>query len=620
MKNNKMKLILIGGIFIFLLGGLILTSNLNLLGYFRQFTNEPLSLSSECGDNIDNDNDGSIDRNGCDCNKDGEIETSINSQSKMAELSCETTPSNKNTLCKNKTGIWYTADSDCENRLDDSEASCVGIEEFILPNQTTSCCAGLMEYDCTDFCPGPNCCEEGETICLDACAASGEFILPTQTTSCCAGLTEYDCTAFCPGPNCCEEGETLCSDEELNTGISQPKIILVISDSLRADHLSTYGYERNTSPNIDAFASEGIQFSNEISQARWTLESFTSILSSLHTITHQATDTSPLDTCWETLPEVLQENGYETVAFSNGASFADSTHQGQGFDDYYWDEEIDETEMNEQVFDWLDQNHEDPFFMMVHYMSPHSPYEAPAPYADEFIGDEYSSEDNYPDVPICETEMWHGDGCIGTAIAEENITDIDDYVARYDEEISSMDAEFQSLLDHLDELGIKDDTLIIFTADHGEVFYRDGIILGHQGLYDDTLHVPLIIRYPSLFEPQIIDDQTQSIDIMPTIFDILNIEGPDTMQGNSLLPLIEGVGTGEETVFSGDGNWMGSIRNASYKLIEYIPSSDGETELYDLVNDPEELINIAAEYPSTVLELEAELQENIDTYENALCE
>ena len=503
----------------------------------------------QCSDKIDNNNDGSIDFGGCDCNNNGEIETQVGSTAALRKSLCEAGPKEKvagyDPWCKFQAGVWYEQDENCLDKNDDSEeAECIG------------------------------------KFCLD------DF--------------EY-------------------KKNRIN------KIILVVSDSLRADHLSSYGYERDTSPNIDRFASEGVRFSNDISQARWTLESFTSILSSLHTITHNVDQDNPLDECWVTLPEVLSENGYKTTAFSNGAGYANSTYQGQGFDEYNWLIELDETELNEQIFDWLDSNYEDSFFMMIHYMSPHSPYDAPGRYKEKFVGDEYYLEDNYPDAPICTDNPYQGDGCIGYEVGEEditgeNITDIDYYVAKYDGEISYMDSEFQNLLDHLEELGIKDDTLIVFMADHGEVFARGDIILTHSGLYDDTLHVPLIIRYPPAISSQVIDEQVESIDVMPTILDMTSLSGPSTMQGKSLLPLINGEGTGEtENVFSGEKDETGSIRNENWKLIENIHSSNGEIELYDLQNDPEELTDVADENPAILLELEEELQRNIDEYGDLSC-
>lgn len=521
-----MKLLLGGGISILLIGTIAFGSVSNFFGAFNSFS----GFARECSDRVDNDGDGYIDLNGCDCDGNGRIETGLGAETALRNSLCEAEPGSDvagyTAWCNGKeAGVWYDADPDCEGRFDDSEGS--------------------------------------------------ELV---------------------------------------------DKVILVVADSLRADHLSCYDYVRETSPNIDEFASEGALFSWSISQARWTLESFTSFLSSLHPITHRVSsgDSPPLDDCWETLPEVLSDNGFKTVAFSNGPPFNSPDYQGDIFDEFYSDDEIDEGELNDEITDWLGDNSDESFFMMIHYASPHSPYDAPEPYGDMYLGDEHYLADIYPDAPeVCEDSEWGEDGCIGSAIAEDGILDIDHYVAEYDAEVTYLDSEFQNLLDELEGLGIKDDTLIILTADHGEVFAKHNIYLEHDWFYDDTLHVPLIMRHPEFIDPIVIDPQVQSIDIMPTVLEAAGIEGPDTMQGNSLWLLFNGKSKNDTNVFSNESDWVASVRNDNWKLIKEIYT--GAVELFNLNNDPHELSDVSDTNPGVVAALEAEIQDYVDSYSELVC-
>ena len=392
----------------------------------------------------------------------------------------------------------------------------------------------------------------------------------------------------------------------------KPNVVLIVADTLRADHLSCYGYHRVTSPHIDAMAKEGVQFRQAVSQAPWTLPSIVSLMTSLYPPVHglnfppqsDGYAAQFLDDERITLAEYLRNEGYKTGAFVGAGGNVSARFHGQGFD--FYDDEIsyptryshlillgmigrfcgfytsrlaDTT--TEQVQYWLSRNRHFPFFLFIHYFDPHDPYGSPEPFTTKYSGD-YSGALS-PGVTYLQ---------LGELLPELNADDIEYVASLYDGEIRFTDAQTGKLIQFLKELELLDETLLIFTSDHGDELYEHGGFGHCKTLYEEQLRVPLIIRYPPLGSNKTIDNQVQLIDVTPTILDYLDIDISREAQGISLVPLING-DTGDELPAYSETMLKGgitSIRKGRFKFIKY--TEDGREELFDLEKDPGELKNL----------------------------
>jgi len=437
-----------------------------------------------------------------------------------------------------------------------------------------------------------------------------------------------------------------------------PNILLIVMDTVRADHLSCYGYELNTTPNIDMIASEGILFENVIAEAPWTLPSHASMFTSTFPTDHNTTaEHRWLEDDFETIAELLHSLGYRTFGYSNNPFVAQETNLDQGFDtfittpfgrtqhDVEEDTELPELlrlkqyidrlfqgndgatsdivlddgaqKTNEVVKEWIadaDQS-EEPFFIFINYMEAHTPYHAPAEYSRPYLPD---------NVSLSRAEWVNQDSA--TYIAEATYMTSEDFTilnALYDGEITYLDYRMGQLFDYLRQLDILDDTVLIICSDHGENI-GDHNLIGHQlSIHDTLLHVPLIIRYPERFDGGVrIDEQVQLADLFPTITDIIRFyrEDQGEIRGYSLLRLLRKPqstpAVSEYELFatvlenlrkvnpqfdtSKYARRLKSVRDGDYK---YIWASDGRDELYNVRLDPGELNNIIESEPEKASEL-----------------
>jgi arylsulfatase A-like enzyme len=342
-------------------------------------------------------------------------------------------------------------------------------------------------------------------------------------------------------------------------------VIFISLDTLRADHLHVYGYERNTSPHMDYLASEGVLFKNHIAAAPATLISHASMFTSLNPSVHkaEALTRTVLDGRFTTLAEFLKKEAFITAAFTGGGQMNKAFRLDQGFDIY--DDENDGNGLPyaiDKVLDWLRRHKDQRFFLFFHTYQVHAPYSPPPPY-DELFYPEYSGH--------LENEI---DGEILNQINRKLLLieqdDLRHIIALYDGEIAFTDAQLGRLFEELKTLGLWDKTLIVLTSDHGEEFNEHGMV-GHHShtLYEELLKVPLIIRFPhSAFRGVVVHQQSRGIDIFPTIVDILGFQKPKPIQGISLLPMIED--PQREIVLPAlsekEGHELKSLRVHNYKL------------------------------------------------------
>ena len=398
---------------------------------------------------------------------------------------------------------------------------------------------------------------------------------------------------------------------------TKPNVLLIGVDSLLADHMSCYGYHRHTTPHIDRLAQDGALFERTYSAHIPTTSAYSSMLSGMDCFSTQVValrHKGPLRPEVKTLAEILGDSGYNTtcVGFSGNPG-------SRGFDSYLdypgwgsWAEgrspkaqnlnNVTIPELNELV----DQS--DPFFLFLRHMDPHAPYLPPEPYERMFYhGDECdpSNTSMQPVMafkPFCDFfASWMPPG----------ITDKDYVIAQYDGAIAYMDACIQAIFNALEARGVLDNTIIIFNGDHGETLYDHECWFDHHGLYDVTLHVPLIIRYPRAVPAgKRVSGFNQHKDLLPTILELASIQTDIEFDGGSLMPMVEGeVASHESEFYITECTWMRKHgwRTPHWKLIIALEPDfhfKPTIELYNLVEDPDENNNLAETRPDVVASLQ----------------
>lgn len=406
-----------------------------------------------------------------------------------------------------------------------------------------------------------------------------------------------------------------------------PNIILLGIDSLRSDHMSLYGSSRLTTPHIDKFAQGGATFMQHFSPSIPTTPGYASMLTGMDcfgtdvvALRHQG----PIG-AQHTLAEILREQGYNTtcVGFSGNAS-------SRGFDTYldYEAWKPDETgrcpkaeNLNDVTLPEIRRLAEDskPFFLFVRHMDPHSPYLPPGPYERLFYGDNEQAAENTSLQPIWDFKPFAD---FIRSWVPERCTDRHYVDAQYDGAIAYMDAAIGNIFAAVDALGLTEETLIIVTSDHGETLYEHDCFYDHHGLYECTLTVPLVLRWPGQVPAGLRYPGFSLIkDITPTILDLIGIETNITFDGRSLAPLLRGEERIQEPEFYiTECTWMRKHgwRTPEWKLIRALePDFHGkpEVELYNLITDPLELTNVADVEPDMVRLLTHKMETFIATRE-----
>lgn len=379
---------------------------------------------------------------------------------------------------------------------------------------------------------------------------------------------------------------------------SHPSIILISIDTLRADHLGCYGYKRDTTPHIDAFAASAILFKNTIAQAPYTVSSHMSLLTSLYPSFHKVNmiELSRLNPDKVTLAEVLYRNGYRTWAITGGGQVSSGYGFFDGFETFieYTAPHRDVERKVRETINFLKKERDNTFFVFFHTYKPHAPYIPIPPYDTMFDG----KYEGHITGSLSDIEG------INSGQIQADQADLEHIESLYDGEIREMDDQLAVLFDYLNQEGLLEKTLIVLTSDHGEEFGEHGSVAVHSHtLYDELLRVPLILRMPEAHPQQkTIEDQVQSIDIFPTILHIAGIPHQNRMsQGTSLAPLLEGQSLDREPniAFSertpSDGLFLRALRDSSQKYIFEENKKNGSLKhsFFDLKNDPAEQINVA---------------------------
>jgi arylsulfatase A-like enzyme len=392
-----------------------------------------------------------------------------------------------------------------------------------------------------------------------------------------------------------------------------PNIIFFGIDSLRADHMSCYGYPKLTTPHLDRLASQGTLFEKTYSAFIPTTSAYSSMLTGMDVFSTQVValrHRGPLRSEVKTLPEVLRENGYTTscVGFSGNPA-------SRGFDTYLdysgwgsWNEgrSPKAQNLNEVAILELERllKAKQPFLLFLRHMDPHAPYLPPEPFERMFYHGNEKDKQNHSMDEVMSFKPFRD---FFASWMPPGITDKDYVIAQYDGELAYMDAAIQTILTALEKQGILDNSIVVVNSDHGETLYDHGCFFDHHGLYDNVLHVPLFIRFPkSIPFGKRIAGYNLHQDLMPTILELAGIETDIPFDGKSLLPMVKGeVASHQAEFYITECTWMRKHgwRTPQWKLMVALEPdfhSKPPIELYNLVEDPEENNNLAEKEPEVV--------------------
>jgi arylsulfatase A-like enzyme len=416
-------------------------------------------------------------------------------------------------------------------------------------------------------------------------------------------------------------------------------IILILADTLRRDHLDSYGYERATAPFLAQLANDGALFKDDISQATWTKVSIPSILSSMYPTTNGVQGPGDkLPDSVMTLAENFQRAGYATFATSSVLFSGRVSNLQQGIDILHERGSVGDLGHSgsktartyvDRLANWIDSHDEQPFFAFLHIFDPHSPFHTYDPYVglwSESGGIEAQEKDIERVKEVDDDIQRGGDLLPDLSQFEAAGVPHEPFVAReldwYDESIRAMDAEIARLLERLEEAGLADRTLIAFTSDHGEEFLEHGRHFHDNNAYGEMTNVPLMLWGPTWVPSGTVVEQTvQTIDLYPTLLELTGLPLPEGPQGQSLVPLLRGTpgfrprpafvarfASPDEEPEDDDIGAYAMVYNG-YRLVHNVvrPEEHPEFELYDHVADPLNLIDIAAAHPEKVSAMSREL-------------
>ena len=415
-----------------------------------------------------------------------------------------------------------------------------------------------------------------------------------------------------------------CSKPAARSATGPGHIVLISVDTLRADHLSSFGYPRRTSPAFDAVAEGGVTFDAAFAQRGLTWPSLTSILTGRYPGSHGVRDNPGwLDASIRTLPEMLQAGGYSTAAFLTNMTSAPN----RGLDTLevfptttpgLTRERTADTLATRAAMAWLsDRGESKPFFLWLHLLAPHASYEPPPGYDELFTPPGEPAFDGQSETLSAITREQR-------RLSEAELAPI---IGLYDGEVALIDTQVDMVLRKLSELGLSQSTLVVLTSDHGEELYERGFYFFHKcSISDAVLHIPLVLRLPGVLPAgRRVGAVVESIDIAPTILELAGLERPPSLQGRSLLSLIEpnGAEGWKGTAFSELGEKVSSVRTARWRYIAnplgasvQFLEREGEAcypiareELYDHEIDPGEQTNVAERYPSVTAEMRRRIRE-----------
>jgi choline-sulfatase len=387
-------------------------------------------------------------------------------------------------------------------------------------------------------------------------------------------------------------------------------VLFLTGDSFNKKHLAIYGYERETMPFLSDLAEESVVFDQMISPSAWTNESLISIFTSLSSPVHKVeTRSHSIDPKWITPIEILKEYGYRVPKWQGS-----DNHANLGFDDV----------SAIHPAQWLEEHgKEGRFFLFYQFIEPHLPYNGNGD-TDIFLS--YFRPDMFPDEDSRQRVMStvHTNGVLennGSLGFEPE--DAEAVHALYDGELLLLDREIERTITTLENLDLLENTIVIIGADHGEELLEHGFV-GHAStsrearLYDEIANVPFLIFFPEkLPSGKRITTQVRGIDVMPTVLELLGIPQVDYLEGQSLIPVIDGQESEHRIAFLQSSragyqeedpdnvtDRIRAVRTGEWKLIHHhYLENPSSFELYNLIEDPLEQRNMIDQHPEIANEL-----------------
>jgi arylsulfatase len=447
----------------------------------------------------------------------------------------------------------------------------------------------------------------------------------------------------------------------------KPNTIFIIIDAVRARNVGVYGYDKPTTPNIDKIAQEGVLFRNAYSCINYTDSSLTSIFSGIYPLGHGILRHGGglrdeevkgfIQSGIKLLPEILRSEGYSPIALD----WMGRWHR-RGYNYYSGIPDVKLLRLinlalkaiprhksllslragllllrrwilsrtnaakstTERAINLIEKNRSKPFFLFIHYWDVHQGYAVPRRYSRPFRDMDYSGIPHHTErVGDLYTISSKGLRSLGIKLLSRTKT-VSQQTAEYDGAIRYVDNEIGRLMDTLKKYRIADQTLVIITSDHGESLTEHGIYFDHHGLYEVSIHVPLIMRYPeALPRGKSVEGFVQHTDLVPTILDLLDIKHPqEDFDGESLMPLIRQGKELRSSVYVEEAyaQRKRAVRTQKYEYIKALSEEEatcrlcnrihgGVEELYDLESDPEQNHNLVKDRPETAKAMQNLLSE-----------
>lgn len=412
-----------------------------------------------------------------------------------------------------------------------------------------------------------------------------------------------------------------------------PNVIFILVDTLRADRLGCYGNTRHLTPTMDKIAAEGVRFDRMIAAAPWTLPSVSSIITGYGPAVHKANSftaidhmdrgqipvVAMLDESFVTLAEVMKQAGYETAGFSANKFIKAKYGMGQGYDTYdtsFAENTVHGSLINRAAVKWLKGrgSSNKPFFLYLHYMDVHGPYNADPRFAEPLMQEVENNPNKHrmPDQVFARINAYIRQPPRKTNDPSrwDRLSRYYEYWrARYDAGVAEMDFYLSQLVHELKTLGVWDNAYVVLTADHGEGLGEHGVWDHGYTQFQTDLHVPLILRYPGVLPAGRVVSRTASMmDVAPTIYEQLRIPFDENIQGQSLVDHIAGSEDAHAIAFA-DGikvgpRWMAVVRGHWKLMARAVPNSNQVAQaLYDIDADPDEQHDLKAEHPEILQEL-----------------
>lgn len=390
-------------------------------------------------------------------------------------------------------------------------------------------------------------------------------------------------------------------------GTTRPNVLMIALDNVRANRMSSYGGPNPTTPVLDALAARGTRFAHCIAQAPYTPHSFASMLSGLYVadlpVRPRSRKPRPvvragLESFHVTLAEALEAHGYVTGAIVSGW-FTEAFGLQQGFDWVSYErrttKEVVEV-ARDYLSRWKASGIDSPFFLFAYSLDVHAEFMSQAPGRQNVFGGDPQG------LRYAREQMQR----ISRGELEPTEADLANARTLYDEGLYWTDHELGPLLGALEELGIAENTIVVFVSDHGEEFREHGFYGHGQSNFGAVIDVPLIVYDPRTPGPRVVDHRVMNVDVLPTVLDLVGAPIPAAARGVSLAPSIHGEEQPElpaRLLYSegATNGYVGAVIAGDYKL--HVRRA-GRRRLYDLASDPDESTDLARRHPKLAERLE----------------